>query len=80
MPVLLPLAGDVVEGTPSLRQPAALVWPALAGTGFVWLLDFPGGAVIFNGLAMICAVGLGALLVNIAFASRRYFHARLGTR
>jgi uncharacterized membrane protein len=78
MPILLlPLAGDFVKRSPSLRHPAALVWPALAGAGFVWLLDHPGGAVIFQGMAILCAAGLGGLAVNVALASRAYFHERL---
>jgi len=75
MPILLlPLAGDFAEGHPSLRHPAALIWPVLAGAGFVWLLDRPHGVMVFEGMAMICAAGLAALVLNVAVASRSYFH------
>lgn len=76
--LLLPLAGNFEE-SPSLRHPAALVWPALAGAGFVWLLDHPGGLVIFQAMAIICAAGLAGLVLNIALASRSYFHEHLGS-
>src|SRR6266576_752390 len=33
--LLLPLAGDFAKSSPGLRHPVVLVWPALAGVGFV---------------------------------------------
>jgi uncharacterized membrane protein len=75
--LLLPLVGEFAESTPSLQRLGALVWPGLAGGGLVWLLDHPGSAAIFQGMATICAAGLAAVAVNLAVAFQVYFHERI---
>src|SRR5437762_4883539 len=57
------------------RPPSFTLFPYT--TLFRSLLDHPGGPVVFQGMAIVCAAGLGSLVLNLAFASREYFHERI---
>jgi len=69
--LLLPLLGRS-RLSPSLHKPAAWIWPAAAGAGFVWLLDHPGSALVFRTLALACALGWAAILANLSLALWEY--------